>query len=137
MKPRRAMGSVRWMLLAGLIAAAAVTGLLVYRALRPAVSVTEVVEGEIVQAFYATGTVEPVCEYPIRSNTAGLLEQVLVDKGDRVAKGQPLAVVADTGLVFLEKQAEAEVEEKRARAERETSPVLQEFVARQRLTKEM
>ncbi len=116
-----------------LIAAAFIT----YRLLRPTVTVTEVVEGPVVQAFYATGTLQPVREFPIKSQVAGTLAKVLVEKGDSVKAGQPLAVVTDPGLDFRQMQAEAEVREKRARAEAKTSPVLQEFEARAGFTVEL
>lgn len=97
------------------------------RVLRPQVSVSEVVEGPVVQAFYSTGTIEPEREYPIRANVGGILTEVLVDKGDRVAAGQPLAVVNEPALQFALDKALAELKEKEARADPARSPVLQEF----------
>lgn len=116
-----------------LAAAAAVAGALGVGAwywLTPVVTVTEAVEGPVVQAFYATGTVRPTREYPVKSNTAGILEEVLVDKGDRVTAGQPIARVADPQLTFARDRAAAELAEKRGRADPATSPVLAEFDAR-------
>ena len=98
--------------------------------LTPSVVVTEAVEGPVVQAFYATGTVEPTREYPVRSNTAGTLREVLVDKGDAVTRGQPLARVENPQLQFERDRAAAELDEKRKRAAPETSPVLADFDAR-------
>src|SRR3954469_4910716 len=90
---RRAQSSVRWVLTASVvIAALIVAAVLALRYLRPVVVVTEAVEGPVVQAFYSTGTIQPVREFPIKSNTAGILTDVKVDKGDHVTKGQPLAV---------------------------------------------
>ena len=93
----------------------------------PVVSVTRVTTGPVVQAFYATGTVQPRREYPIKSNTAGVVSKVLVDKGDSVQPGQLLAVVTDPELVFQQAKATAELEEKRQRINAQTSPVLIDF----------
>jgi len=98
--------------------------------LRPVVLVTEAVEGPVVEAFYSTGTVQPVREYPIRANLAGVMTDVKVDKGDRVKAGDVLAVVSEPEMDFLKRKAEAELTEKTQRAEPSTSPVLKEFDAR-------
>jgi RND family efflux transporter MFP subunit len=109
----------------------------VWRAMRPVVTVTDLAERRVVQAFYATGTVSPEREYPIRTSTAGLLVEVLVDKGDAVKKGQALARVSDPDLGMKVKQAEAELAEKEARADPKTSPVLREFDAKTKFSKEL
>jgi HlyD family secretion protein len=113
--------------LLGLVAA---VGWGIYQYARPLVTVTEVVEGPVVQAFYSTGTIEPQREYPIKSNTAGTITQVHVDKGDRVSKGQPLAVVTDPAQLYTVEKAQAELNEKLSRADEKTSPVLMEYDAR-------
>jgi multidrug efflux pump subunit AcrA (membrane-fusion protein) len=109
------------------VAALAWVGL---RVLRPEVAVTEAVEGPVVQAFYATGTVEPVKEYPIRANLAGTLTEVLVDKGDVVRRGQVVGRVTDPEMTFRLAQARAELVEKQKLADPETSPHLREIDAR-------
>ena len=96
----------------------------------PRVVVTRATTGPVVQAFYATGTVRPVREYPIRASSAGTLDQVLVDKGDRVKSGQDLAVIVDPVLKFSLDRAKAELSEKQKRADTKLSPVLQEFDAK-------
>lgn len=96
---------------------------------RPAVAVTRVIEGPVVQAFYATGTVQPRREYPINSNVAGVVEKVLVDKGDPVRAGQPVAVVTDSALVYAADRAKADLDQKRDLAD-DNSPVLAEFDAK-------
>jgi multidrug efflux pump subunit AcrA (membrane-fusion protein) len=83
-----------------------------------------------VQAFYATGTVAPEREFPIKSATAGILTKLLVDKGDHVTKDQPLAIVSDPALQFTFDKAKAELTEKLKRAEAKTSPVLMGFDAK-------
>ena len=72
-------------------------GIAAYRYARPVVTVTEVVRGPVVQAFYATGTLSPVREHPVKAPVEGTLERLddapdvaVIDKGSRVRKGQPL-----------------------------------------------
>lgn len=96
----------------------------------PVVTVTRVTEGPVVQAFYATGTVRPEREFPIKAAVAGTLEKVLVDRGDAVKAGQPLAIVNDPALKFAADRAKAMLEEKKKRADEKQSPVLGEFDAR-------
>src|SRR3954468_13397987 len=91
---------------------------------------TTAVEGPVVQAFYSTGTVQPEREFPIKSNVAGILTEVRVDKGDSVKAGQALAIVSAPDLVFAARKAQAELEEKQQRADAKSSPVLQEYDAR-------
>lgn len=121
----------RWVVL-GAIGAAILVGVAAaaLRLLRPAVTVSEAVMGPVVEAFYATGTVEPQREYPIKSNVAGILTQILVDKGDRVNRGQVLATVSDPNLEYAYNKAKAELDEKIALADPKTSPPLQELDAR-------
>src|SRR4051795_1011406 len=95
---RKVRGSIRWIVLAALLLGAVGLAYAGFVALRPAVMVTQVVDRRVVQAFYATGTVEPEREYPIRTPSAGLLVDVLVDKGDAVKVAQPLARVSDPDL---------------------------------------
>lgn len=103
---------------------------------RPVVTVTSVSTGPVVQAFYATGTVRPIREYPIKANTAGILEKVLVDKGSTVKAGQPLAVLNEPSLMYAAAKADAELDEKKKRLEASTSPVLIEFDDRLRINDE-
>ncbi|MGC4031809.1 MAG: efflux RND transporter periplasmic adaptor subunit [Tepidisphaeraceae bacterium] len=103
---------------------------------RPQVTVTSVSTGPVVQAFYATGTVRPIREYPIKANTAGILWQVIVDKGSVVKAGQPLAVLNEPSLQYAATNADAELEEKKKRLEPGTSPVLIEFDDRLRIVDE-
>ena len=112
------------------VASSLAAGLRSLRFARPHVTVTEVVEGPVVQAFYSTGTIQPEREYPIKSNTAGILTEVRVDKGARVKKGDALAVVTDPALIYTADKAKAELDEKLKRADEKTSPVLQEFDAK-------
>ncbi len=131
MKSRRGQSPVRWVFTVALVLALVLgAGMLVLRWVRPTVTVTEVVEGPVVQAFYATGTVQPEREFPIKSATAGILTKRLVDKGDHVKKDQPLVVVSDPSLQFTADKTKAELAEKLKRAAAKTSPVLMEFDAK-------
>jgi len=131
MRARKAQGLLRWIVGSGVVIAAAVAAAaLALQYFRPTVTVTEVVEGPVVQAFYSTGTVQPQREYPVRSNTAGILTEVLVDKGSHVKKDQPLAVVTEPALIYTADKTKAELEEKLKRADGTSSPVLQEYDAK-------
>src|SRR5689334_25437017 len=117
MRYRRGSVGVRWVIIsAAILALAAAAGAFVHFS-KPLVTITEVVEGPVVESFYATGTVQPTTEYPIRTGTAGLLVDVLVDKGDRVAKGQPLAKVSDPQLQLALDKAKANLDEAKVRAD--------------------
>jgi multidrug efflux pump subunit AcrA (membrane-fusion protein) len=131
MNRRKAQTPVSWIIAAGTaVLVIGGGGWLLLQLMMPQVTVTDVVEGPVVQAFYSTGTVQPEREFPVKSNIAAVIAEVKVDKGDRVTAGQPLAVVSDPELVFAARKAAAELEEKQKRADAKTSPVLQEFDAR-------
>jgi RND family efflux transporter MFP subunit len=75
-----------------------------------------------------------VREYPIKARVEGMLEPLddgpLIDKGSRVKKDQPLMRIVNKERELVATRAAAELEEKRARADEKTSPVLAEFDAR-------
>src|SRR3954467_1070739 len=123
-------GRIRMGVLLGLavvlVAAGAVAA--VRKFIQPEVQVTRLTTGPVVQAFYATGTVSPEREYPVNSNVAGiLLLEPGVDKGVAVKKDQLLGRVISDELEQKLKQAQAELREKIARADDNTSPVLAEI----------
>jgi multidrug efflux pump subunit AcrA (membrane-fusion protein) len=95
----------------------------------PRVLLTEVVEGPVVQAFYATGTLVPYREFPVKSNVEGIVVEVLVDKGEAVKKGQKLAQVYVEEFLLKQQQAVADLELKQAQAGVK-SPALLEFDVR-------
>lgn len=128
---------IRWVVVGASACAAVVAAVVVILRLRPMVTVTDAVEGPVIQAFYATGAVAPQREYPIKSNIAGVVTKVMVDKGDRVKKDQPLAVMTDPELLFKSRQAQATLEESRQRADDTASPVLREYDLRLKLTTDM
>src|ERR1051326_8772948 len=128
---RRAAAFIRCILLIAVVAAVGVGGSqILFAVLRPKITVTHPVEAPVVQAFYATGTLMAEREYAIKSNAPGYVSEVLVDKGDRVKKDQPLAVVIEDGVQQKFDQAKAERNEKAKLADEKTSPVLREFDAR-------
>src|SRR5258708_28946064 len=124
---RSGHGKIRWVLaIAASIAIVAVASIVIARVARPMVSVTRAVEGPVVQAFYATGTLNPDREYPVKSNVAGIVVDIRVDKGQRVKRRDVLAIVKSDELALKLEQAKAELSEKRQRADDKTSPVLKE-----------
>jgi HlyD family secretion protein len=126
----RGQGTVRWVLVSAGFVAAAVAGLVFFWLSRPLVTVTRVVEGPAVESFYATGTVQPVTEHPVRTSNAGIVTKILVDKGDHVSPGQVLAIIEDPQVQFQLDKARAELEQQKQRAADATSPVLREFDAK-------
>ena len=130
MKRRTGRTFVSWMIVCAVVIAVAAAALVGFRLLLPLVQVTHPVEGPVVQAFYSTGTVQPIREFPIKANHAGIVTKMLVDKGDTVKTGQPLAVVEEKELKYALDKAVAELNEKLGRADDKSSPVLREFDAR-------
>jgi multidrug efflux pump subunit AcrA (membrane-fusion protein) len=128
---RRAAAFIRWVVLIAVIVAVGVVGSqIAFAILRPKITVTHPVDAPVVQAFYATGTLMAEREYEIKSNAPGYVSQVLVDKGDRVKKDQPLAIVIEDSVQQKFDQAKAEREQKAKLADEKTSPILHEFDAR-------
>jgi RND family efflux transporter MFP subunit len=129
-----AQSLVRWVLLGVVLLAIAGAAFAIYARLRPVVTVTEIVQAPVVQAFYATGTLSPIRDHPIKTPVEGIVERLadgpLIDKGSRVKARQPLLKVVDPELELMERRAKAELEEKRARADATNSPVLAEYDAR-------
>lgn len=121
----------RWLTIMVLLAAAAIGGFFIYqRFVVPNVTVTEVVEGPVVQAFYATGTLQPDREYPIKSNVDGIVTEMLVDKGSAIAAGQKIAFVRVDEYQMRFSQAQADLQLKQKLAEESTSPMLLEYDSR-------
>ena len=131
---QRAQSLVRWVLIAATLLAAVGAGFVLYGRLRPVVTVTEIVQAPVVHAFYATGTLSPVRDHAIKAPVEGIIQRLpdgpFIDKGSRVTRDQPLLKVVDPELELLALRAKAELDEKRARADEKSSPVLAEFDAR-------
>lgn len=62
------------------------------------VVVSHPVRGSAVQAVYATGTVEPIVMLPMAPRSSARIEQLNVDEGSVVSKGQILAQLEDDEL---------------------------------------
>ncbi|RYG83453.1 efflux RND transporter periplasmic adaptor subunit [bacterium] len=127
---RRAALAVKLILWLAVLAGCIVAGVAALRFVAPSVKVTRLVEGPVVRAVYATGTISPEREYAIRATNAGTLDVVSVDKGSNVTAGQPLATLAEPALTYEVARSRAELVEKRARADEKTSPVLADLDAR-------
>jgi len=121
----------RWFVFLAVVAGIAVAGYVGYQRFSvPQVTLTEVVKGPVVQAFYATGTLVPHREYPVKANVEGTLVEVLVDKGSQVQKGQTVARVYVEEFLLKKTEAEAELELKKQLADLELSPIVLEFDAK-------
>jgi HlyD family secretion protein len=118
-----------WIFSLLLLAGAVAAGYWAYQRTRPAVEVTRVAIGPVVQAFYSTGTISAVREYPVRAQVGGIVTDLRVDKGSAVKQGEVIAKVADPTLDYAVARAEAELAEKLALADESTSPVLAEIDA--------
>lgn len=76
----------------GLVVVATVVGLWSWRRARPVeVMVEQVVRGRVIEAVYATGTVEPIERAVVKARLSEHVEQVAVREGDPVSAGQLLA----------------------------------------------
>jgi HlyD family secretion protein len=117
---------IRWSVLILVLAGLGWAGWKGYQLSRPAVTVTTIVEGPVLHAVYATGTVQPKREYIVRTPVEGTIQVVRVDKGQSVDIGAELASVVDPQRIFHFERATAELEEKRARV----APVLAELDAK-------
>lgn len=126
---RRAERTItRWLTATLLLGVTASAAALLYRWLAlPTVTVTDAVEAPVVEAFYATGTLSSVREYPVNSSVEGIVTDVWVDKGSPVAAGQKLAFVRVEEYLMRHSQAQAELELKQSLADPRTSPTLLEY----------
>ena len=127
MKRNRPRGFVKVVAFAAALLAVTTIAFALFWFSRPAVTVTRVIEGPVIQAFYATGTVRPRLEYPISSSVGGIVEQVMVRQGQAVTKTQALALVNDPNLRYEADRARANLKTRRDFADPDKSPVLLQF----------
>lgn len=131
MTPNTTRKLARWLLITALFLSATAAAWWLYRRWSdPLVLTTPVVRGPAVQAFYATGTLQPHREYPVKSNVEGILTELLVDKGAAVTQGQKLAFVRVESYQMAFSKALAEYEHKKSLLEEGRSPLLLEFDAK-------
>ncbi len=103
------------LLLLLLLVVAAVIGWGVFRKTAPPqVNFTRVKRETLVSTLPTNGKAEPFIWQAVRAETAGLVSQVAVREGERVAKGAVLAAIADPSLAADVAAGEAKVAEARA-----------------------
>lgn len=114
-KAWHAVWSHRWFLLTALLLA----GLGLWQAARtilgPEVVVDTVTRGTLVQTVVASGNVETPYRVEIGSQIVGTVQEVLVDEGQRVTKGQKLIAVEASELQAAAVQAQGVVAQAEAR----------------------
>lgn len=81
----------------------------------PEIVVDKVVRGNLVQTVVASGHVETPFRVEIGSQITGTVEEVLVEEGQRVSKGQPLIAIEASELRAAVVQAEGAVAQAEAR----------------------
>jgi HlyD family secretion protein len=81
----------------------------------PAVPVADVEQRQVVSTLLATGFVEPVARIPLASEVVGQVRHVNVEEGDQVETGQMLVELVDEESRLSVAQADAAVDEARAR----------------------
>jgi RND family efflux transporter MFP subunit len=82
-------------------------GVWAWLALPPRVAIAVATSGPALEAVYATGAVEPVNWARIGPATRARLTEVLVEEGNRVTEGQPMARLEDRQARSLAHEAEA------------------------------
>ena len=103
------------LLLLLLLVVAAVIGWGVFRKTAPPqVNFTRVKRETLVSTLPTNGRAEPFVWQAVHAETAGLVGQVAVREGERVAKGAALAVIVDPSLEADVAAGEAKVAEARA-----------------------
>jgi len=91
----------------------------------PAVAIAMATTGPAVRAVYATGSVEPLHWAKVGPSLRARITEVLVEEGERVREGQPLARLDDREAVHRVEEAEA-----RARFAEEELARIRALVAR-------
>ncbi len=74
----------------------------------------DAVSGTIAATVSATGNVEPQAEAELRFEATGTIAEVLVQPGDQIERGQPLARIDTAGLQLQLEQAEADLRQAQA-----------------------
>ncbi|PDV99775.1 HlyD family efflux transporter periplasmic adaptor subunit [Candidatus Chloroploca asiatica] len=74
----------------------------------------EVTSGSITSSVRATGNVEPQAEAQVRFETSGTVTEIMVQPGDVIEAGQPLARIDTTTLELRVQQAQADLTQAQA-----------------------
>ncbi|WP_089175590.1 efflux RND transporter periplasmic adaptor subunit [Bosea sp. AS-1] len=115
---RRVLGafwSHRWFILVAVIAAAIGVWQVARILIGPAIAVDIVQRGDLVQTVVASGHVETPYRVEIGSQITGTVNEVLVEEGLTVAKGQPLIVLDSSELKAALVQAQGALAQAEAR----------------------
>lgn len=89
----------------------------------------EVRESDVTARIDASGTVVPDKSVNVSPKTSGRIDELLVEQGDRVEAGQPLAVMENDQLEALMLQARANLAEAEARLEEAEAGTRTEAIA--------
>ncbi len=120
----------RWLIIAGVGVAAVGAGLWWWQ--RPATVTTEPVRrGRVIEAVYATGTVEPIHRVVVKARVSDHVEAILAEEGDAVTTGQVLARIHNPLRAYALTQGKTQL----TRAERQagaSSPQLAALTAQAR-----
>ena len=104
-----------WIAAAGIVSAAIVAGTFAFRKPAPAVAAAPLAQKPAIRAVVAPGRVEPVSEeIRIGSELNGKLREVPVSEGERIRKGQTIAVLENGDYVARVARAEAVVAQREA-----------------------
>jgi len=74
------------------------------------VKTTKVIKRDLTTTVFTTGRIKPALEDEIVSRTSGIIDQILVKRGDRVEEGQLLAVIDRDNLEYKLEIAKAKYE---------------------------
>ncbi|HEX6362002.1 MAG TPA: efflux RND transporter periplasmic adaptor subunit [Albitalea sp.] len=119
----------RTLILLALIAVGAAAAGIAWRQWPASVDTAAVTRGPVVEAVYATGTVEPSVMVPLAPRAGGRLAAVLVDEGAQVRRGQVLARIESADLDQTVQEMLAREQLARAQYERTRDLVAQKFVS--------
>lgn len=114
-KPIAFLWSHRWFVLVAMLACAVATWQGARVLLGPAVVVDQVKRGNLVETVVASGHVETPFRVEIGSQITGTVEDVLVQEGQQVTKGQALIALDDRELKAAVVQAQGAVDQAEAR----------------------
>jgi RND family efflux transporter MFP subunit len=119
--------------LALILFAALAAGLLLWHRFTPSVAVVKPERGLAVEALYATGVVEPVVWAKVSPTLTARLVELLVQEGQTVKAGQPLAKLDDREARGNVAQLRARVDFLRGDLKRQQELVRRNFISRQAL----